>query len=249
MGMAHRAPMDTYKRKFNVTEHALQRARERLTEDQKIRFRDDEDLKNALDQATDDAIKQEAFEHITDDKTPAMIVDLGQSSDFSELWALLKPEQSVKPGRPDRYISTCLTSEQVMRNKATSGRNWGHKTSATAKLGSLGTALAPALKKAAALTPVPTSSPQAAKAVSKPEPPQPVSQLAFADPSLVLGLDLSKRLVKRPDGSTEVLTKEAASKAMADHIAAGGDRADFKVYKQGWVEVQGKVKVEVEVEL
>jgi hypothetical protein len=237
--------MDSYRRKFHVTEHALQRVRERLTDKQKSAFRHDGDLGNALDQAVADAINQEAYEHITDDNVPTLIVDLGQSSDFSGMWALVKPEARAKRGEPDRFISTCLTTEQVLRNKADAGRNWGHKTSATSKLGSLKDALAPI----AAAIKDPPKPPPVKTVAPVPEPPRPVSQIAISDPSLVLGLDLEKRLVIFKDGRKEVVPRQKAAEAVAAHISGGGDRDDIRVFKQGWVEVEKKVRMEVEVEV
>jgi hypothetical protein len=231
--------MDTYHRKFHITDHALQRIRERLTDKQKAVYRNDEDLGNAIDQATAGGIACDDYENITDDGVAAMIVELGQNSDFPDMWALVKPELKVKPGQPDRYVSTCLTTEQVNRSKSDSGRNWGHKTSASSKLGSLGDKLAPV---AAALKE--TSKPAQLK-VSPKEPAPPESDL-------ILGLDLDKldkRLVVSPDGNKRVMSKAEASKLLVLFISEGGRQEDVQVFKLGWIKVEKKVKMTVEVEV
>lgn len=236
MGMAYRAPMDSYKGHYTVTDHALQRLRERLTEEAKQLYRTDGDLKNALDLATFDAIQQGDYSHITDEQVPSMIVNL-KKSHFTGMWALLKPEKHPSKHKPEKYISTCLTDEQVTANKSNSGWGWGHKTSQNSKLGTLGEKLKPVLeaqmKQAAAQPP------------KKPEP-------VVKEPTSILGIDEDKRLVTWPDEKTkteksQVMSKKEATSFIQGFIEDGGDSDEIRVFKMAWVMVLKKVRVEVDI--
>ena len=65
MALAFRAPYDNYERHFAITQHAVERLRERLTEESRTEHRDDRDLGNYLDSCIHAALgagREEAFE-------------------------------------------------------------------------------------------------------------------------------------------------------------------------------------------
>lgn len=236
MGMAFRAPMDTYKGHYTVTDHALQRLRERLTDEAKQLYRSDADLKNALDAAAFDAVQQGDYEHITDEQVPSMIVRLHRSH-FVGMWALLKPEKRPSKGKPEKYISTCLTDEHVAANKANAGWGWGHKTSQGSKLGTLGEKLKPVLE---------AQMKQAAAQPPKKEQPDPTLK------AMNIGIDEDKRLVTWPDEKTkttksQIMSKKDAMVLIQNFVEDGGDQDEIQVFKQAWVKVEKKVRVEVDI--
>lgn len=95
MGMASKAPFDTYTRKCFITDHAVQRLRERLRIEGKIEHRGDEDLRNLLDDTVVDAMAQGTAKASVDTKgDKCWLVPL--DSEFEGLIALVKPEQNGK---------------------------------------------------------------------------------------------------------------------------------------------------------
>lgn len=244
MGKAYKAPMAIYQRRFTVTDHAILRLRERLDDKQKITYPGDITLMNALDEAVFDAIQQKNYEHITDDSVPSMIVNL-ENSEFSGMWALVKPEKNPGPGKPEKYISTCLTSEQVAKNKANADWRWGHKTSVASKINSLADKMKPLLE-AAMKDPLPTKTETAPVAV----PAQPRTHFTAPNNQAFQEAKDLRLISWTLDGDThnEVMTSEAAKKFISDFVLIeGGDPADVVVFKLDWVKVEKKVKVEVDI--
>ena len=232
MGMAHKAPLDTYNRKYNVTDHAVQRLRERLPDPMKAMYRVDADLINALDKAVFDAVQQKKYETIVDgeDTETSLVVNIGDS--FDDCHALVKTDTKLWSGL--QYVATVLSTEMVEKNKANPGWGWKFRGSVDSKLGSLAEKLRPLVD---------------AKAIS------PVAPAAPTEKSLEDIAEALRRVLISIPGSEAVdriVSVSEAKEMVANHLSAGHSRDHITVMKAlvCWKPVETKVKVlKVEVDL
>jgi hypothetical protein len=111
MGMAHRAPMDGYKRRCDVKRHAVERLRERFHEKGDLTYRDDEDIANKVDQVVTQAIGARHYESIIDRRKPTLLVDVSEALQDA-LYAI------VREDRGKMIVVTLLTKAMVEKNRS-----------------------------------------------------------------------------------------------------------------------------------
>jgi hypothetical protein len=113
MGKASKAPPSTYKRKFLVTEHAVDRLRGRL-EGENTDYRTPEDVGNLIDFATSSC--WEKADEIVDNGAEAHIVPL-EDVLGEGLWALVKANSSQNKVEYPMAVITLLTDHQVRNSR------------------------------------------------------------------------------------------------------------------------------------
>lgn len=94
MGKAHKAPSSSYKRRFWVTEHAVDRMRTRLPNKEsgnnETLHRSGEDIGNLIDHLVCDSISRGEVKCIIDNGESATLVDIKCPTTSNDLWALVK---------------------------------------------------------------------------------------------------------------------------------------------------------------
>jgi hypothetical protein len=110
MGMANKAPMDSYKRTYYVSDHAVQRLRERIGEKHSLSHRDDADLRNAIDEAVKVAVSQGKTSSFDFDGTKQKAVDISDYFGFS-LRAIVANNDKV--GTPWREAVVTVLSQSM----------------------------------------------------------------------------------------------------------------------------------------
>lgn len=121
MGMAHRAPMDRHKRKYFVSEHAIERLRERWSQMPSHSHRNDPDLGNLIDSAVTYASGAENNSKTyrdTRDGVYLRAVYLGLVLDDS-IYALVRENDRRGSGYPDEAIVTIVPTGYVEQRIAT----------------------------------------------------------------------------------------------------------------------------------
>lgn len=110
MGMANKAPMGNYKRSYYVSDHAVQRLRERIGDKHSLSHREDEDLRNALDEAVKVAVSQGKVSSFDFDGTKQNAIDVSDYFGFS-LRAVLADND--KPRTPWREAIVTVLSQHM----------------------------------------------------------------------------------------------------------------------------------------
>jgi len=113
MGMAGHAPMDSYKRRFGITTHAIERFRERAGEWLRERgYSDDIAVGHALDVRVSEAWDAGKVQDILYEGRAAKLVDL-ESPELGRLYAALMPDLMRKN---TWAVTTTLTGEMHDRS-------------------------------------------------------------------------------------------------------------------------------------
>lgn len=120
MGMANKAPMDSYKRTYYVSDHAVQRLRERIGEKHSLSHRDDADLRNAIDEAVKVAVSQGKTSSFDFDGTKQKAVDISDYFGFS-LRAIVANNDKVGTPWREAVVTVLSQSMAVGRGGATLG--------------------------------------------------------------------------------------------------------------------------------
>lgn len=120
MGMANKAPMDSYKRTYYVSDHAVQRLRERIGEKHSLSHRDDLDLRNAIDEAVKIAVSQGKTSSFDFDGTRQKAVDISDYFGFS-LRAIVADNDKVGTPWREAVVTVLSQSMAVGRGGATLG--------------------------------------------------------------------------------------------------------------------------------
>jgi len=167
MAKAYKAPSGTTPLRFYVTEHALERLRERVCE-LDIGYRGDYDLAHWLDEAVFESIKAGAVEAVIDDGDPARLVALHKENySPTPFYALVKTNKAnYKTSDAEEAIVTILDEAMVTSRRK---RKW--------KTGSGGVV-------AAALARV--SAADLKKATEKPKPTEPPAAETAANPDHII---------------------------------------------------------------
>lgn len=120
MGMANKAPMDSYKRTYYVSDHAVQRLRERIGEKHSLSHRDDLDLRNAIDEAVKIAVSRGKTSSFDFDGTRQKAVDISDYFGFS-LRAIVADNDKVGTPWREAVVTILSQSMAVGRGGATLG--------------------------------------------------------------------------------------------------------------------------------
>lgn len=127
MAMARHAPHDQYTRALGITDHAIERLRQRLdkTSMANTTHRSDADLGNMIDQATVDAFHRSDYENEMDDGVPLRIARMVQLPTTEPLYALVKPNNAAEAARHKSMPFVVVTLyTKLMVDKARSSGRW-----------------------------------------------------------------------------------------------------------------------------
>jgi len=116
MSKAARSPTLNRKRSYLVADHVVEQMRKRYTRDS-ISHRDGTDLKNLVDVAVVEAVKNGDCKYITDEDEESQIVCLSKALS-DDLWALVKKNTDPRYPMFEEAVVTLLKNEQVERSMA-----------------------------------------------------------------------------------------------------------------------------------
>lgn len=115
MGQAHHNPPAEYERTYKVTQHAIERLRERFIETKRIDHRSDWDLGNALDRAV--ALKEDKRVTLpSKDGKPTYAIPL--AGEFEGLYVILKPSDAGYG--PKEALITVIPNDPSKNQETTS---------------------------------------------------------------------------------------------------------------------------------
>lgn len=117
MAMASRAPMNSYKRRYFVASHAVDRLRDRWAKMDSHRHRNDPDLGNLIDSSVASAVAHKRVEALVDDEGPFKAVAFGQELD-DNLVAVVRPNSTTSKGAPAEAIVTVLGGGMAEQKRA-----------------------------------------------------------------------------------------------------------------------------------
>jgi hypothetical protein len=115
MGKACKPPAQTHKRRYWITDHAIEQLRERFKRDG-TRHRGQQDLGNLIDYSVRCSVREGRSEEIIDGGIDAVLVDLRETL-HDDLWAILKPNTCRRQDEFPQAVVTLLEHWQVARSK------------------------------------------------------------------------------------------------------------------------------------
>lgn len=240
MAKAHRAPMDTYEPHLAVSEHAVQRFRERARDflDQGGHL-SDAAVGHQVDFAVWDAMQADdrTFE-ILDSGQPSKLIHI-ENEAWGSLWALVRENRNARFSQRWAVI-TILTDWQMTQN-ALDGRYQGNVPRLPQFVKHFEAAAKPKLVKApeviaSAVIPPPAPPPDAAK----PPPAEVTVAMPDCKPNEVRHADERLLVYRDADGNQklEVMDRTAASERITSLCAAGIVLRDIKVWRPASVRIE-----------
>jgi hypothetical protein len=218
MAMAHKAPMDHYRRTNYVSLHAVEQLRQRIGNKHELFHRDNNDVSNAIDEAVNIGIKKDNIEKFDYDGKPNLGVDISDFFGFPLRAVLAKNEKKDSPYRA--AVVTILTMDMRLKKDTKSGASIGDAISPE---------LQAALRAAVAGEQAATVEPQPPSGPSAPLRAAPARSVVEAKPSKISTRDVSadRRLITYVKDNDTALTVE--------EFAAPGDLRNriFELHQKG----------------
>lgn len=113
MAMAHKAPMDHYKRTHYVSLHAVEQLRARIGDKHTLSHRDNSDLSNAIDEAVNIGLQKNNAEQFKYEGKPNVSVDVSDFFGFPLKAILAKNEKKDSAYRT--AVVTILTANMLIK--------------------------------------------------------------------------------------------------------------------------------------
>lgn len=254
MAKAYKAPPSNYHRTYGVTEHVLLRFREyAVSKENDFVFRDDDDLSNWIDAIASDSVAAGKMERVYDEGVECLLIDVSEYAD--NLYILAKPNTSKYRSACPYALVTVMSGEQVARRKSAPNSNWVYRGSPGAPLQSMSEKLAalhivPA-KSAVPLPSVPHVQIRKAAPAAPAAPPPPTFSTAEVEQTAIPAGPAHKVTWLEQEGDVveekfEICRdKEQALKIVEELVNEGCSMDDITVYRQEWVPLKKKVRVEL----